>query len=1146
MNIRKKSKKATRREGWKKAGLLAALASLLLPTIQPAAYAFSGEDPLNGNPWHHEVLTEDAAKADKGDIKPFSVGAADTVAWHADYIDSYLYNPLWWLKGGMDRFKASMATAPELEKLHFDDLFSADQARFMWRRYLSGTLAGLLWAKEQNGGQGDAAQAQNIVGVSLHAIQDFYSHSNWVDDPARRNRTFFEIPIADRPKLALYTGAYEHPEHLGVKHHGKISVSCSVMNQPGLKEMMEGACSGISPLSNSGLCEQFSACKKGQSVQPSVDLGKILGTLNVPKDVIYMAPPGIALDNKWVSGIGVNQRGLTDLNGEQAFGVAYELAKRSSIQWLTILEKEMNNAGAGRFWQQVKTADPSMAAREGAYEKLDKLPYTFLSAGKYPATPHNGQEYYLRVRLKTADESTAGTDADIRLKAAGPVPDFVLDYMPRANPVIAYNDFERGDNTTYVVGPFAQVPASIELFNDAATHYEQQRALATSFSNAVNGAIDGVRSLGMSIMGGHADWIGINKKVWMPDELNRIGTSGEEFSIEVNGGDQGRYRVRGRINKTGESLAEGWNEFAVTLGRLDCIKESTVDRWSSSDEPFVMSVLTPLPGANQPFKTEPFKGMDTGESQIIGHTFQTVRVPKDYGMLNLPINVMEHDDEKPSARAALLEKFAGKIESESADEKRGFLDAVASARAADWKLEHMEVYAFNREGMISGGTVYNAPVNRWIKGRERVSFALNTNAVTNSGVRSEDLLPYIPFGSEPGTAPIQTPTPTTPVEPPPTPTVPNLALLQKFVGKWQTNLGVLTFTLDGDKLRGVAMRRAIPQGREYEHEKFELRASADASRIEGSWAWSEATYGTARLTLSADGDRFDAVSEDGTWTEQQRKFLKPWEWTGTRIKDAAQNPPATTGGTTTGGPTTGTPTTGTPTTGGTTGGGLPIGGGPVAGTSTLAGTSVKVGKRIYMPREPITLEVAVPETLAATAWVGIIPSDIPHGKEGLNDKHDIDFKYLEDRPTRTLTFDAPTKVGNYDFRLNEGTGANGREIATVSFQIKAATADNPIAVTMPKMRFHAGEKFTITFKVPPFLVETAWIGIVPADISHGKEALNDKHDESFHYFDKGLTEGQFEFEAPSKPGNYDMRINDSFGNEIFSTVIFKVGAAPEE
>src|SRR4028118_2028458 len=78
-------------------------------------HAFSGEDPVFGHPWYHEKLTREAAKEagfsfnstkddedEKNDKRELD-GAAEALAWHADYIDSYLYNPVWWGQGEIGR-----------------------------------------------------------------------------------------------------------------------------------------------------------------------------------------------------------------------------------------------------------------------------------------------------------------------------------------------------------------------------------------------------------------------------------------------------------------------------------------------------------------------------------------------------------------------------------------------------------------------------------------------------------------------------------------------------------------------------------------------------------------------------------------------------------------------------------------------------------------------------------------------------------------------------------------------------------------------------------------------------------------------------------------------------------------------------------
>ncbi|HRK21455.1 MAG TPA: hypothetical protein PLX06_06585, partial [Fimbriimonadaceae bacterium] len=85
------------------------LAAAAVLTAPHAAHSFAGEDFLLGNPWHHEAISEDAMKA-----KGFSAAAYDEIAWHADYIDSYLYNPLFWIQGGLSRYKVAMASFDEL------------------------------------------------------------------------------------------------------------------------------------------------------------------------------------------------------------------------------------------------------------------------------------------------------------------------------------------------------------------------------------------------------------------------------------------------------------------------------------------------------------------------------------------------------------------------------------------------------------------------------------------------------------------------------------------------------------------------------------------------------------------------------------------------------------------------------------------------------------------------------------------------------------------------------------------------------------------------------------------------------------------------------------------------------------------------
>ncbi|MES2465006.1 MAG: hypothetical protein V4671_30950, partial [Armatimonadota bacterium] len=238
----------------------------------------------------------------------------------------------------------------------------------------------------------------------------------------------------------------------------------------------------------------------------------------------------------------------------------------------------------------------------------------------------------------------------------------------------------------------------------------------------------------------------LNKTITLP--------AGQEFTLAVDGGERGHYKATGYIVKTGESAAgdaQGWREFEVKLMTLDCIKESKWDRGSSSDEPFVLAMLKSLPGTKEAMKTQPFDDVDAGENRSIGHTFAKVRIPKDYGMLNCAVSFNEHDDESQTKRQQMLDEFTGSIDKASEKEERGLVAAVGAAIGEDWKLEQISVYAWSRGGAIRTGKVLDVAANRWIKGKQTATFALDAGKLTTSRVTTDDLLPFI-AGTGTGTA----------------------------------------------------------------------------------------------------------------------------------------------------------------------------------------------------------------------------------------------------------------------------------------------------------------------------------------------------------------------------------------------------------
>ena len=99
------------------------------------------------------------------------------------------------------------------------------------------------------------------------------------------------------------------------------------------------------------------------------------------------------------------------------------------------------------------------------------------------------------------------------------------------------------------------------------------------------------------------------------------------------------------------------------------------------------------------------------------------------------------------------------------------------------------------------------------------------------------------------------------------------------------------------------------------------------------------------------------------------------------------------------------------------------------------GAELKLEKSEFEPGEEIGVSFTAPGEWGSAAWVGIIPSNVPHGSEAKNDEHDIDYHYLDMRTSGVLIFTAPEEPGSYDFRMHD-TDNNGNEITSVTFTVK--------------------------------------------------------------------------------------------------------------
>lgn len=807
-----------------RSGLVGLAVAAMATTLAPGALAFGGEDIRYGRPWHHLDMTLRALAGDEEaeagvpedvfDGAGFDRQAAMSVAWHADYIDSYLYNPIWWLQGapGSRRFKASISQFDHLAAMHHDDTFTNEGLADNWKRYTAGLLIGLRWAADRN----DVAAGHNLLGIASHAVQDFYSHTNWIDDPQRRQSTWLEKAPSTRTGYSLYSGAYEHPQSQAPHHHGAYSLSCSVIEHVNLKDSLETLCGGYSPMQNTSLCTTYRDCRGATEVSMSGSDINLDG-------VVYLQPTGIAVDTTRIAIVGAGERGLVnsagaflqgkgepnmtlaqcnavvnfgvtcdhDARGETCtkpantrtcerdvdflFADAKMLATRSTTQYMKLVERSMRFMDPRRsctddelrrancsdkyetYWHQLKTRPSSMSQRTRQFENFAQLPFQFMSAGSYPvrnaATSHapyvaSSDGWFLRVRIKTSDDRLSGTDADIKLEVEGPGyrRAELLDYLPTSdaeghvdNRFLVYNDFEQGDNDVYTIGPFPARPTRVTLINESANAGEVAGALWDDFKRGIRNKLTDTRRLLISIIGGNADLVGDAEQYYSHAELKAIIEGGRQgFSMEVDGGDEGRYRVKvlyemSTAGLTSDERADGWKVFKFTLAELRCLEESTWDRGSNSDEPFFFFSVAPLNGVPgeqvKTYRAGPFSDVDDGERRNLtgADRVMAVKVPPHGGMA-LAMQLFESDNENSGDRNQLYTTFKTGVDEETRRGNGRFLDSVGRAVAEDWKVVEMEVTPFKRAAVPQMAPSKTFTNIGWIEGKERKSFTLPTGA----------------------------------------------------------------------------------------------------------------------------------------------------------------------------------------------------------------------------------------------------------------------------------------------------------------------------------------------------------------------------------------------------------------------------------
>ncbi len=181
----------------------------------------------------------------------------------------------------------------------------------------------------------------------------------------------------------------------------------------------------------------------------------------------------------------------------------------------------------------------------------------------------------------------------------------------------------------------------------------------------------------------------------------------------------------------------------------------------------------------------------------------------------------------------------------------------------------------------------------------------------------------------------------------------------------------------------------------------------------------------------------------------------------------------------------------------------------VRSESTGTGSSLTLDKQAFLPGEQVSVHFTASKDFPSKAWVGLYPSEVPHIYEKVTTKKYLAYHYLEKKTEGTLTFTAPVKTGNYDFRMHDrDSGAADVEVATVSFVVH-----NPSYLSVEKNTYAEGEDISVSFGVEKAHAKD-WIAICAKD-SELKKYIS-------YQYTRGQTKGELKFKAEA-PGEYQFR-----------------------
>lgn len=118
-----------------------------------------------------------------------------------------------------------------IARLHFDNLTSTQQFEYQWKKLEENTMSALKRYSSSSVVKSGFRTITlfTIIGASLHALQDFYTHSNWVEECLKHAEngtetipTWFEVSPEKRKQFQLVSGVYPEGDTPGILYHKEL------------------------------------------------------------------------------------------------------------------------------------------------------------------------------------------------------------------------------------------------------------------------------------------------------------------------------------------------------------------------------------------------------------------------------------------------------------------------------------------------------------------------------------------------------------------------------------------------------------------------------------------------------------------------------------------------------------------------------------------------------------------------------------------------------------------------------------------------------------------------------------------------------------------------------------------------------------